>query len=130
MGHGIKYLKITTDPVELWAAPNSRSRIEKDFFDKNFEPFYRIEQVSEKSASNSSIKVLIIFFFKLFRLFSRRIIQISHMKHRMDPSNLDLHSTKNFCLRFMNCKIISKVSKNQKQVLNIKRLSFTRLNGF
>lgn len=45
MGHGIKYLKITTDPVELWAAPNSRSRIEREFFDSNFEPFYRIEQV-------------------------------------------------------------------------------------
>lgn len=46
MGHGIIYLKITTDPVELWAAPNSRSRVEKDFFDSKFEPFYRIEQVS------------------------------------------------------------------------------------
>lgn len=45
LGHGIKYLKITTDPVELWAAPNSRSRIEREFFDRNFEPFYRIEQV-------------------------------------------------------------------------------------
>lgn len=45
MGHGIKYLKITTDPVEIWAAPNSRSRIEREFFDSNFEPFYRIEQV-------------------------------------------------------------------------------------
>lgn len=45
MGHGIKYLQITTDPVELWAAPNSRSRIEREFFDSNFEPFYRIEQV-------------------------------------------------------------------------------------
>lgn len=45
MGHGIKYLKITTDPVELWAAPNSRSRVEREYFDSNFEPFYRIEQV-------------------------------------------------------------------------------------
>lgn len=45
MGHGIKYLKITTDPVELWAAPNSQSRIEREYFDSNFEPFYRIEQV-------------------------------------------------------------------------------------
>lgn len=49
MGHGIKYLKITTDPVELWAAPNSRSRIEREFFDSNFEPFYRIEQLIIKS---------------------------------------------------------------------------------
>lgn len=45
MGHGIKYLNVVTDPVELWAAPLSRSRIEREFFDSNFEPFYRIEQV-------------------------------------------------------------------------------------
>lgn len=45
MGHGIKYLNITTNPVELWASPHSRSRVEREFFDKNFEPFYRIEQV-------------------------------------------------------------------------------------
>lgn len=48
MGHGIKYLKITTDPVELWAAPNSRSRVEREVFDSNFEPFYRIEQVIDE----------------------------------------------------------------------------------
>lgn len=55
MGHGIKYLKITTDPVELWAAPNSRSRLEREFFDSNFEPFYRIEQVIIKSNAPSFI---------------------------------------------------------------------------
>lgn len=49
LGHGIKYLKITTDPVELWAAPNSRSRVEREFFDSNFEPFYRVEQIIIKS---------------------------------------------------------------------------------
>jgi len=42
---GILNLRIITDPVELWAAPESRSRIEKDYFDKNFEPFYRTEQI-------------------------------------------------------------------------------------
>ncbi|XP_045596555.1 NPC intracellular cholesterol transporter 1 isoform X1 [Procambarus clarkii] len=42
---GIIFLRVTTDPVELWAAPNSRSRIEKEFFDKNFEPFYRTEML-------------------------------------------------------------------------------------
>jgi Niemann-Pick C1 protein len=39
------YLEITTDPVELWASPNSRSRIEKEYFDTNFSPFYRTEQI-------------------------------------------------------------------------------------
>ena len=45
LNHGIKYLIVTTDPVELWASPNSRSRVEKDYFDSHFEPFYRTEQI-------------------------------------------------------------------------------------
>ncbi|KAL1139914.1 hypothetical protein AAG570_006891, partial [Ranatra chinensis] len=45
LGHGIKYLYITTDPVELWASPDSRARLERKYFDENFEPFYRTEQV-------------------------------------------------------------------------------------
>jgi Niemann-Pick C1 protein len=42
---GITQLKITTDPVELWASPTSRSRIEKNYFDQTFGPFYRIEHI-------------------------------------------------------------------------------------
>ncbi|XP_031351327.1 NPC intracellular cholesterol transporter 1 isoform X1 [Photinus pyralis] len=45
LAHGVKYLKVTTDPVELWASPTSRGRIEKDYFDEKFEPFYRTEQI-------------------------------------------------------------------------------------
>lgn len=53
MGYGITCLQITTNPVELWAAPNSRSRKEKDLFDSNFGPFYRIEQIIIKSKCSS-----------------------------------------------------------------------------
>ncbi|BES94988.1 niemann-pick [Nesidiocoris tenuis] len=45
LGHGIKYLQFTTDPVELWASPHSRARQERKFFDEHFEPFYRTEQI-------------------------------------------------------------------------------------
>lgn len=45
MGFGVTKLIVTTDPVELWASSSSRSRMEREFFDKEFEPFYRIEQV-------------------------------------------------------------------------------------
>ncbi|EFN76828.1 NPC intracellular cholesterol transporter 1 isoform X4 [Harpegnathos saltator] len=45
LGHGIKYIKVTTDPVELWASPHSRSRVEREYFDQHFEPFYRNEQI-------------------------------------------------------------------------------------
>lgn len=45
LGHGIKYIQVTTDPVELWASPHSRSRVEREYFDEHFEPFYRNEQI-------------------------------------------------------------------------------------
>ncbi|KAI4456062.1 npc intracellular cholesterol transporter 1 [Holotrichia oblita] len=56
LGHGIKYLKVTTDPVELWASPNSRSRIERDYYDSHFEPFYRNEQIIITSIGLPTIK--------------------------------------------------------------------------
>lgn len=42
---GLKDIELTTDPVELWSAPNSRARQEKDFHDKNFDPFFRTNQL-------------------------------------------------------------------------------------
>ena len=36
---------ITTDPVKLWSAPDSRARQEKNYFDANFNPFYRTEMI-------------------------------------------------------------------------------------
>ena len=42
---GVFFLKITTDPVKLWSAPDSRARVEKDYFDDHFGPFYRTEQL-------------------------------------------------------------------------------------
>ncbi|XP_050702417.1 NPC intracellular cholesterol transporter 1-like isoform X2 [Eriocheir sinensis] len=42
---GILYLQVTTDPVKLWAAPRSRSRVEKEYFDTTFVPFYRTEML-------------------------------------------------------------------------------------
>lgn len=45
LGYGLRFLHVTTNPVELWASPHSRSRVEREYFDTNFGPFYRIEQV-------------------------------------------------------------------------------------
>lgn len=36
---------ITTDPVKLWSASDSRARLEKNYFDENFGPFYRTEMI-------------------------------------------------------------------------------------
>lgn len=45
LGYGATKIKIVTDPVELWSAPNSRARVEKDYFDSRFGPFFRTEQI-------------------------------------------------------------------------------------
>ncbi|KAK0402230.1 hypothetical protein QR680_016217 [Steinernema hermaphroditum] len=42
---GILMVRFTTDPVELWSSPGSLARKEKEFFDTNFAPFYRTEQL-------------------------------------------------------------------------------------
>lgn len=42
---GLMHIELTTDPVELWSAANSRARQEKDFHDKNFGPFFRTNQL-------------------------------------------------------------------------------------
>ncbi|XP_070506187.1 NPC intracellular cholesterol transporter 1 homolog 1b-like [Chironomus tepperi] len=54
--YGLRFLHVTKNPIELWAAPNSRSRVEKEFFDSNFGPFYRIEQVIITAKNLSDIK--------------------------------------------------------------------------
>ncbi|OBZ70169.1 Niemann-Pick type C-related protein 1 [Grifola frondosa] len=42
---GWKKFEIETDPVRLWVAPNSESKLQKEFFDEHFGPFYRVEQI-------------------------------------------------------------------------------------
>ncbi|XP_034472622.1 NPC intracellular cholesterol transporter 1 [Drosophila innubila] len=48
-GYGITFVQITTDPVKLWASPTSKSRIEREYFDSKFEPFFRVEQIIIKA---------------------------------------------------------------------------------
>lgn len=42
---GLVFFTVRTNPVELWSAPTSQAREEKDYFDKHFGPFYRTEQI-------------------------------------------------------------------------------------
>jgi len=51
---GWNNFEIETDPVRLWVAPNSESRQQKEFFDQNFGPFYRTEQIFLTSAPTLS----------------------------------------------------------------------------
>ena len=49
MSWNIKSLEVTTDPVELWSSPNSRARVEKEYYDSHFEPFFRSQQIIVKA---------------------------------------------------------------------------------
>ncbi|EIN10276.1 multidrug efflux transporter AcrB transmembrane domain-containing protein [Punctularia strigosozonata HHB-11173 SS5] len=49
---GWKDFSVETDPVRLWVAPNSESRIQKEYFDEHFGPFYRTEQMFVTATSN------------------------------------------------------------------------------
>ncbi|KAJ7283850.1 patched family-domain-containing protein [Mycena rebaudengoi] len=59
---GWKQFAIETDPVRLWVAPSSESRVQKEYFDKNFGPFYRTEQifitVADTTTDASSLSVI------------------------------------------------------------------------
>lgn len=50
---GLLNFSVITNPVELWSAPTSQARQEKNSFDDSFNPFYRVEQiiVSRKNIS-------------------------------------------------------------------------------
>ena len=48
---GLLRFTVTTDPVELWSAPNSEARKQKDIFDSKFGPFYRTEQLIIRSTN-------------------------------------------------------------------------------
>ncbi|KAG6911630.1 hypothetical protein DXG01_007880 [Tephrocybe rancida] len=42
---GWQKFEIETDPVRLWVSPSSESKLQKEYFDENFGPFYRTEQI-------------------------------------------------------------------------------------
>ncbi|GAM28587.1 hypothetical protein SAMD00019534_117630 [Acytostelium subglobosum LB1] len=54
---GIINLQIEQDPVKLWVSPDSRAAKEKAYFDANFGPFYRTEQliITNRSDPNAQI---------------------------------------------------------------------------
>ncbi|CAO1620348.1 unnamed protein product [Parajaminaea phylloscopi] len=43
---------VETDPVRLWVAPNSESKLRKEYFDEHFGPFYRTEQIFVMDAAS------------------------------------------------------------------------------
>ncbi|XP_078521663.1 NPC1-like intracellular cholesterol transporter 1 [Lissotriton helveticus] len=62
LSFGLIFIELTTDPVELWSAPNSRARLEKDFHDANFGPFFRTNQLIITVANQSTHQYNSLFF--------------------------------------------------------------------
>ncbi|KAF7331817.1 SSD domain-containing protein [Mycena kentingensis (nom. inval.)] len=53
---GWNYFDIEKDPVRLWVAPSSESRIQKDYFDEHFGPFYRPQQIFITSVDGEGVE--------------------------------------------------------------------------
>lgn len=51
---GLVYMRITTDPVELWSSPSSQARQERKYFDSHFGPFFRTTQLIITSPLNDT----------------------------------------------------------------------------
>ncbi|KAF9221917.1 multidrug efflux transporter AcrB transmembrane domain-containing protein [Gyrodon lividus] len=45
LNFGWKKFEVETDPIRLWVSPDSESKLQKEFFDQHFGPFYRAQQV-------------------------------------------------------------------------------------
>jgi Niemann-Pick C1 protein len=49
-GHGLTMLEFETDPATLWTPPNSRAARDERYFNGQFGPFYRIENILVRPA--------------------------------------------------------------------------------
>ncbi|XP_013375950.1 PREDICTED: Niemann-Pick C1-like protein 1 isoform X2 [Chinchilla lanigera] len=56
LASGLTFVELTTDPMELWSAPNSQPRQEKEFHDEHFGPFFRTNQVFLTAPNRSSYR--------------------------------------------------------------------------
>lgn len=45
LSYGLTFVKMQTDPIELWTPPGSRARLEMEYFSDTFGSLYRIEQI-------------------------------------------------------------------------------------
>uniref|UniRef100_A0A8C6X6Y4 NPC1 like intracellular cholesterol transporter 1 n=1 Tax=Naja naja TaxID=35670 RepID=A0A8C6X6Y4_NAJNA len=54
LSSGIMWMKLTTDPLELWAAPDSQARQEKTLYEKHFGPVFRTNQIILTAKNPSS----------------------------------------------------------------------------
>ncbi|KAM3830837.1 NPC1-like intracellular cholesterol transporter 1 isoform 1-T1 [Vipera latastei] len=54
LSSGMIWMQLTTDPLELWAFPDSQARQEKALYEKHFGPFFRTNQIILTAKNRSS----------------------------------------------------------------------------
>lgn len=64
--YGVIYVDLVTDPVELWASSTSQCRKERQYFNENFGPFYRVQQVIVTSNGLDNVNIGNLFLLFIF----------------------------------------------------------------
>uniref|UniRef100_A0A8C5WR56 NPC1 like intracellular cholesterol transporter 1 n=1 Tax=Laticauda laticaudata TaxID=8630 RepID=A0A8C5WR56_LATLA len=54
LSSGMMWMELTTDPLELWASPDSQARQEKALYEEHFGPFFRTNQIILTAKNPSS----------------------------------------------------------------------------
>lgn len=126
--------KITTDPVELWANPHSRTRIEKKFFDKHFTPFFRTEQIIITSHNPPFTRQNSDGVTQKFGPVLQKEFLVALSKLQTDIENLSNGSLKEICLKPLetDCTIFSLMEywQNDISLLNVTQNNDTYLDHF
>ncbi|KAG1753799.1 patched family-domain-containing protein [Suillus paluster] len=81
---GWQRFDIETDPVRLWVAPDSESKLQKEYFDEHFGPFYRPQQIFVTAVSDPPITIEPIAFTDIRASSQGPVLSYDHLRYWMD----------------------------------------------
>ena len=119
---GLLNYRLTTDPIELWSTPSSTARQQKDYFDEQFGPFYRTEQLIIKVNFNESEANPIFSSTEIFD----RVLKLQNMI--LDLKSQENKTLSDFCLKPMypenqHCTMMSATQFFQNNPATLERFS-------
>ncbi|CAG8482510.1 2350_t:CDS:2 [Acaulospora colombiana] len=94
---GWLFFAVETDPVRLWVAPNSDSAMQKEFFDENFGPFYRTQQIFITNR-NSSQSVVTYENLKSLFILEQQIRNLESYPDHLSLRDLCFHPNGDACI--------------------------------
>ncbi|CAG8477780.1 7055_t:CDS:2 [Ambispora leptoticha] len=95
---GWSQFAVETDPVRLWVAPNSESAQQKEFFDKNFGPFYRTQQIFITSSDPDNQSVVNYKTLKTLFIMEQEIRNLKSPKNNYKLQDLCFHPNGDACI--------------------------------